>query len=98
MFPLSLASHSQLILLYPPTPPPYPILALHRGLGHAVYAMALTSCATGLQSRQSSNVGLGLEPPYSPQARLNAGMSVVLFSLGISTYAALTFLPVKRKG
>ena len=60
--------------------------------------MALTSCATGLQSRQSSNVGIGLEPPYSPQARLNAGMSVVLFSLGISTYAALTFLPVKRKG
>ena len=69
---------------------------LHRFFGQAVYALLLTSCATGLQSRQSSDM-YALSAPTAASQR-PAGVCVLLVALGVSTYAALAYLPVKARG
>lgn len=73
-----------------------PLTALHRFFGQAVYALLLTSCLTGLQSRQSSDLSVVLDPPTDSQ--LPAGLSVLLTALGVSTYAALAYLPPTSGG
>jgi hypothetical protein len=69
------------------------VAEVHRFCGQAVYALLLSSCATGLQSRQSSD--MSVVPALPVESQLPAGVCVLLVALGMSTYAALAYLPSK---
>jgi len=69
---------------------------IHHFIGHVMFAVGLASCATGFQSMQSSDLASMPDMTDSVDSRLASAGSILLLALGIATFAALKFLPVKK--
>jgi len=83
------------------------LVNFHHFLGHCTYAFGLATCALGFQDMQSSDLATSTPPgamnmtmstmegylPDSTFSQLSGAGTVLLATLGMSTFAALNFIP-----
>jgi cytochrome b561 len=69
------------------------IVAVHHFFGYCIYALGLTTCALGFQSMQTSDIADFEYSSGSVDSQLSSASCVLLFSLGVATFAVLAAFP-----